>query len=50
MNPVSTSVKKLKNNEVKIIIENDQFKGEKGRGRFIKRKINSQYLKKYGLN
>lgn len=34
----------------KIIIENDQFKGEKGRGRFIKRKINSQYLKKYGLN
>lgn len=33
-----------------IIVENGKFKGKKGAGKFIKRKINSRYLKKYGLN
>lgn len=34
----------------KIIVENGEFKGEKFAGKFIKRKINERYLKKYGLN
>lgn len=34
----------------KIIVENGEFKGEKGAGRFIKRSINSEYLKSYGLD
>lgn len=34
----------------KIIVENNEFKGEKGDGDFIKRKISSQYLEKYSLN
>ncbi len=34
----------------KVIVENGEFKGEKGKGRFIKRKINPEYLRKYGLN
>ncbi|WP_267523074.1 dihydropyrimidinase [Campylobacter sp. MG1] len=33
-----------------IIVENGTFKGTKGAGKFIRRKINSQYLEKYGLN
>lgn len=32
-----------------IIVENGEFKGKKGNGRFIKRKISPQYLNKYGL-
>lgn len=34
----------------KIIVENGTFKGVKGSGKFVKRKINSQYLQKYDLN
>lgn len=33
----------------KIIIEDGEFKGEKGAGNFIKRKIDSKYLKRFGL-
>lgn len=32
-----------------VIVENGEFKGEKGRGNFIKRKIAPEYLRKYGL-
>lgn len=32
-----------------VIVEDGQFKGEKGKGRFIKRKINSEHLKHYNL-
>lgn len=32
-----------------IIVENGEFKGNKGAGKFIKRKINPKYLTKYGL-
>lgn len=32
-----------------VIVENGQFKGKKGAGRFIRRKINPAYLKKYSL-
>lgn len=32
-----------------VIVDNGQFKGEKGAGRFIRRKINPSYLEKYGL-
>ena len=34
----------------KVIVENGEFKGQRGSGDFIKRKINPEYLKKYGLN
>ena len=34
----------------KVIVENGEFKGQQGAGDFIKRKINPEYLKKYGLN
>ena len=34
----------------KVIVENGEFKGQQGSGDFIKRKINPEYLKKYGLN
>ncbi len=34
----------------KVIVEDGKFLGEKGAGQFIKRKINPEYLKKYGLN
>lgn len=33
----------------KVIVEDGEFKGEKGAGRFIKRKINQEYTQKYGL-
>ena len=33
-----------------IIVEDGEFKGEKGKGRFIKRKINPEYLKRYALD
>lgn len=33
-----------------IIIENEKFVGEKGKGQFIERKINPKYLQKYELN
>lgn len=32
-----------------IIVENDEFKGEKNNGKFIKRKISEKYLSTYGL-
>ena len=34
----------------KVIVENGEFKGEEGTGRFIKRSIAKEYLEKYGLN
>ena len=34
----------------KIIIEEGEFKGRKGDGNFIKRNINTKYLKKFNLN
>ena len=33
-----------------VIVEDGEFKGEKGKGEFIKRKINPDYLERYGLN
>lgn len=33
-----------------IIVEDGEFKGEKGKGRFIKRKIDPQYLEHFGLD
>lgn len=33
-----------------VIVEDGEFKGEKGAGRFIKRSINPEYLKRYGLD
>lgn len=34
----------------KVIVEDGKFYGKKGDGKFIKRSINSKYLKSYGLN
>ena len=34
----------------KILVEEGEFKGEKGAGEFIRRKIDPQYLERYGLN
>lgn len=34
----------------KVIVENGEFKGKKGEGRFIKRKTDPQYLEKYAFN
>lgn len=34
----------------KVIVENGEFKGTKYNGQFIKRKISTEYLKRYGLN
>ncbi|ABO48810.1 dihydropyrimidinase [Desulforamulus reducens MI-1] len=34
----------------KIIVENGEFKGEKGAGRFLKRKIDPHYLEHYSLD
>ena len=34
----------------KIIVENDEFKGKKSAGHFIRRKINPYYLNKFDLN
>lgn len=33
-----------------VIVEDGEFKGEKGKGEFIRRKINPVYLEQYGLN
>ena len=33
-----------------VIVEDGEFKGRKGAGEFIKRRINPAYLKKYSLN
>lgn len=34
----------------KVIVEEDEFKGKKGSGKFIKRSISKNYLTHYGLN
>lgn len=34
----------------KVIVENGEFRGEKGAGQFIKRKIDSKYLERFGLD
>ncbi|MDR2181951.1 MAG: dihydropyrimidinase, partial [Treponema sp.] len=33
----------------RVIVENGEFKGAKGAGRFLKRSINPAYLARYGL-
>ena len=34
----------------KVIVEDGQFKGRRGEGEFIRRKIHPDYLNRYGLN
>lgn len=34
----------------KILVENGEFKGAKESGEFVKRRINREYLERFGLN